>query len=163
MKKVVVSVLSVLLLAVMLVSCKSGGPKDVAEEFLTDLYHMDFASAKEFATEETKKQLKTLEDIVPKMTSPEKKELAKKIKVTVREPKIEGDNATVEYTLSNDPGVKTLRMVKQDGKWLAQWSKIDLHKERSAIQNSSMSQDTPLTAPPADAVPVAPADSPATK
>src|SRR5204863_1132237 len=111
-------------LAVMLVSCKSGGPKGNAEKFLNSFYHKDFAAAKEVATEDTKKQLETYESIMGNVEMKGVKEAASKLKVEVKEPKVNGDNATVEYTVSDDPSLKTLKMVKQNGKWLAQWSKM---------------------------------------
>ena len=115
-----------LVVAVTLVSCGGGGPKANAEKFLNGFHHMDYAAAKEVSTEDTKKQLESFESIMGSMASPTAKEEAKKIKVDVKEPVVNGDNATVEYTLSNDPSPKTLKMVKQNGKWLAQWSKMDM-------------------------------------
>jgi hypothetical protein len=126
MKKVILSVASMLVLALTLVSCGGGGPKANAEKFLNGFHHMDYAAAKEVSTEDTKRQLESFESIMGSMASPTAKEEAKKIKVDVKEPKVSGDNATVEYTLSNDPSPKTLKMVKQNGKWLAQWSKMDM-------------------------------------
>lgn len=125
MKKAILSVAAMLALAVTLVSCGGGSPKAAAEKWLNGFYHMDYASAKEVSTEETKKQLESFESMMGMMQQNAKDE-AKKIKVDVKDPKVEGDNATVEYTLSNDPSPKTLKMVKQNGKWLAQWSKMDM-------------------------------------
>ena|SRR6188768_2144652 len=159
MKKVLLSVTSVLLLAVLLVGCNSGGPKANAEKFLTAFHHMDYTAAKEVSTEETKKQLESFESIMGSMANPSMKEDAKKIKVTVKDPKVDGDNATVEYTLSNDPSPKTLKMVKMNGKWLAQWSKMDMGgMGNNSSDMGSMAPDT-LNAPPAEAMPSAPADS----
>ncbi len=156
MKKVILSVAAMLVLAVTLVSCGGGGPKANAEKFLNGFHHMDYAAAKEVSTEDTKKQLESFESIMGSMASPSAKEEAKKIKVDVKEPKVTGDNATVEYTLSNDPSPKTLRMVKQNGKWLAQWSKMDMGGGMGAPggatdPNSGIpaSPDT-MMAPPAD-------------
>jgi hypothetical protein len=125
MKKAILSVAAMLALAVTLVSCGGGSPKAAAEKWLNGFYHMDYASAKEVSTEETKKQLESFESMMGMMQQNAKDE-AKKIKVDVKDPKVDGDNATVEYTLSNDPSPKTLKMVKQNGKWLAQWSKMDM-------------------------------------
>lgn len=125
MKKVLLPVAAMLALAVFLVSCQGGSPKATAEKWLNAFYHMDYAAAKEVSTEDTKKQLDTYESVMG-MVQQNAKDEAKKIKVDVKEPKVNGDNATVEYTLSNDPSPKTLKLVKQNGKWLAQWSKMDL-------------------------------------
>lgn len=160
MKKVLLSVASVLMLAAVLVSCSSGGPKANAEKFLVALNHMDYAAAKEVSTEETKRQLENFESIMSSMATPSMKEEAKKIKVTLKEPKVDGDQATVEYTLSNDPSPKVLKMVKQNGKWLAQWSKMDMGGMgvNNADASQGMSPDT-LSAPPADGTMSAPVDS----
>lgn len=153
MKKLILSVASLMVLAVLLASCGGGGPKANAEKFLNGFYHMDYAAAKEVSTEETKKQLETYESLSTMANSIVKEE-AKKVKVDVKDPKVNGDNATVEYTLSNDPSPKTLKMVKQDGKWLAQWSKMDMGgmpNPMNADPNSGgmPSVDT-VTVPPAD-------------
>lgn len=125
MKKAILSIAAMLMLAITLVSCGGSSPKASAEKWLNGFYHMDYASAKEVSTEETKKQLETFEGLMGMMQQNAKEE-AKKIKVDIKDPKVDGDNATVEYTLSNDPSPKTLKMVKKDGKWLAQWSKMDM-------------------------------------
>ena len=152
MKKVLLPIAAMLVLAVMLVSCSGGGPKANAEKFLNGFHHMDYAAAKEVSTEDTKKQLESFESIMGSMASPSAKEEAKKIKVDVKEPKVSGDNATVEYTLSNDPSPKTLKMVKQNGKWLAQWSKMDMGGTGNNSDMNSGGTNTPdtMTAPPAD-------------
>jgi hypothetical protein len=124
MKKVMLSMAAMLALAVMLVSCGGSSPKAAAEKWLNSFYHMEYVQAKEVSTEETKKQLESFESMMG-MVNQAGKDEAKKIKVDVKEPKVTGDAATVEYTLSNDPSPKTLKMVKQNGKWLAQWSKMD--------------------------------------
>ena len=126
---------------------------------------MDFAAAKEVSTDETKKQVEAYEQMMGMMQQNAKDE-AKKIKVEVMEPKVEGDNATVEYKLSNDPTAKTLKMVKKDGKWLAQWSKMDMgagmggdsNANGGAMQSTQpMSTDT-IPAPAADPA-MTPADT----
>lgn len=163
MKKVILSIASMLVLAMTLVSCGGGGPKANAEKFLNGFYHMDYKSAKEVATADTKKQLESYESIMGTMVQQTAKDEAKKLKIDVKEPKVDGDAATVEYVVSNDPSPKELKMVKVDGKWLAQWSKMDMGGGAGAPgatdQNAPGALDTTM-APPADA-PVEPA--PATK
>ena len=160
MKKVVCSAIALFVMAVTLVSCGGGSPKASAEKFLNGLYHMDFAAAKEVSTEETKKQVEAYEQMMGMMQQNAKDE-AKKIKIDVMEPKVEGDNATVEYKLSNDPTARTLKMVKKDGKWLASWSKMDLggagmdnNASGGAMQGTQpMSTDTSMSAPATEATP----------
>jgi uncharacterized protein YxeA len=125
MKKAILSVAAMLVMALMLVSCGGGGPKANAEKFLNGFVHMDYAAAKEVSTEETKKQLDTYESIMSNMMQPNAKEAAKKLKVDVKEPVVNGDKATVEYTITGDSAPKTLNMVKQNGKWLAEWTKME--------------------------------------
>lgn len=154
MKKVLFSVAALFVMALTLSSCGGGGPKANAEKFLNGLYHMDYAAAKEVSSEETKKQVDAFEQMSTMMAQNGKDE-AKKIKVDVMEPKVEGDNATVEYKLSNDPTVKTLKMVKKDGKWLASWSKMDMgganmtEPGATTPETAPMGTDT-MTAPAAD-------------
>lgn len=156
MKKVLSSVAALFVMALTLTSCGGGGPKANADKFLTSLYHMEYAAAKEVSTEETKKQVDAYEQMMTMMQQNAKDE-AKKIKVDVMEPKVDGDNATVEYKLSNDPTAKTLKMVKKDGKWLASWSKMDVGGANMGDQNAApaggnmapMGTDT-MTAPAAD-------------
>jgi hypothetical protein len=157
MKKALLSVAAVLALAVTLVSCNSSSPKAAAEKWLNGFYHMDYVAAKEVSTEETKKQLDTYESMMGMMQKDAKDE-AKKIKVDVKEPKVTGDNATVEYTLSNDPSPKTLKLVKQNSKWLVQWSKMDLGGagagasggDTNAIGTPMGTGPDTVSAPPAD-------------
>ena len=150
-------------------SSGGGGPKANAKKFLEGLYHMDYAAAKEVATEKTKEQLVQHEQMMSMMQQGGKEE-AKKIKVDIKDPKVEGDNATVEYSTSNDPSVKTLRMVKVDGKWLAEWSKMESAPSgampgpddmNSGMDNTAPAPDT-FMAPPADGAAM-PTDTAATR
>ena len=171
MKKTFLSLAAMLVLAVTLVSCSGGSPKAAAEKWLNGFYHMDYAAAKEVSTDETKKQLEAYESM-SSMVQSNAKDAAKKLKVDVKEPKVTGDNATVEYTVSDDPSPKTLKMVKQNGKWLAQWSKMDMgggagnggagDMNNGGMNNGPATPDT-LNAPPADGANMnnAPAPEPA--
>lgn len=165
MKKVILSVAAMLVLALSLVSCQGGGPKANAEKFLNGFWHMDYAAAKEVSTEATKKQLDTYESIMSTMMQPNEKERAKSIKVDVKDPVINGDEATVEYTTTGtgDNAPKKLKMVKQNGKWLAEWSKMEAggmgSGETPGMDPMPSTTDT-ITAPPADGtINAAPADS----
>ena len=124
MKKVLFSLAVVSLLALSIVSCNSNSPKASADKFLTGLYHMDYEAATSVSTEETKKMLDMMAQF-SSMVPDSAKETAKKIKVTIKDVKEEGDKATVAYTTSEDPTEKKLNMVKQNGKWMVQWSKQD--------------------------------------
>lgn len=156
MKKITLPLLALLLVAAF-AGCNNNSPRAVAENWLTAFYHMDYAKAKELSTEDTKKQLATFESMMGMMQQSAKDE-AKKIKVEVKDPVVKGDEATAEYTLSSDPTPRTLKLVKdKDGKWLAQWSKMDMNGAGNSgpgpedIDNSGLDNapDTML-APPAD-------------
>jgi len=170
MKKSILSIAAILMLAVSLVSCNGGGPKVNAEKFLNGFYHMDYAAAKEVSTEDTKKQLDSYESIMGTMVQKSAKDEAKKLVVTLKEPKVTGDAATVEYTVSNDPSPKELKMVKTNGKWLAQWSKMDMGGGAGSTGSGSTGgslDSTPsatpdtMMAPPADGAANGPTETPA--
>jgi hypothetical protein len=157
MKKIVLSLAGLLGLALMFSACNGNSPKATAEKWLNAFYHMDYAKAKELSTEDTKKQLETFESMMSMMQQSAKDE-AQKIKVDMKDPVVNGDQATVEYTLSNDPSPKTLKLVKENGKWLAQWSKMDMGGmgdgaaapgDLDSDEFSETAPDTTL-APPAD-------------
>src|SRR5690606_19108182 len=98
--------------------------KAAADKFLTSLAHMDYEAAKTVSTEDTKKMLDLMAQFSSMMPDSVKTE-AKKIKITVKDEKIEGDNATVTYTSSEDEN-KTehkLNLTKKEGQWLVVWNK----------------------------------------
>jgi hypothetical protein len=92
---------------------------------------MEYDKAGEYATADAKKQLDMLSSFAGMMPDSSKKAL-QKIKINVTDVKEEGDNATVTYTVTDptnkapEAGNQTLKMVKQEGKWLAAWSKQDV-------------------------------------
>ena len=128
MKKLLFSAVATLAMAFALTSCSDNGPKATAKKFLESYAHMEYAAAKEVSTEATKKQLEGLEQMMGVMGGVDKKakEEARKVTLDLKEPKMVNDStATVDYILSNEPGAtKNLKLVKQKGKWLAEWSKM---------------------------------------
>lgn len=162
MKKLVLSFVALLAVAVTFTACNSNSPKASADKFLTSLAHMDYEAAKSVSTEETKKMLDLFSQFSSMMTDSMKAE-AKKIKITVKDEKIEGDNATVTYTSSEDEN-KTehkLNLTKKDGKWLVVWNKDEGmgggNEDQSAEpapEDAETLMDTTI-APPADALPEA--------
>jgi hypothetical protein len=132
--------------AASLVSCNQNSSKKVAEKFLNSFYHMDYKTAKEVSTEETKKVLDFMEQLSTVMPDSQKQQ-AKQIKIDIKDVKETGDKATVEYETSNTKGVQKLNLVKTSGKWLVNWSKQDeMGAEAQPAEEPQMS-DT--TAPPA--------------
>ena len=130
MKKILLSALAACLFSLALVSCGGGGPKDNAEKFLNAFWHSEYDKAGEYATADAKKQLDMLSSFAGMMPDSSKKAF-QRIKVDITDVKEEGDNATVTYTVkdpenpSQDAGPQTLKMVKENGKWLAAWNKQD--------------------------------------
>jgi Domain of unknown function (DUF4878) len=132
MKKTMRLFAAVAFLAVIFTSCNRGGsPKAVAATWLTAFFHMDYENAKKVSTEETKTlltQLSQFSSMVPDST----KQQYKKITVEVKDVKIAGDTAAVAIYTINDPTSKEasgkdqeLHLVKQNSKWLVQFSKND--------------------------------------
>lgn len=123
MKKVAAGLVSLFVVMFMLAGCGGNGPKTNAEKFLNNVYHLDYAAAKEVSTEWTKKQLEAYEQFLTLMPENARAE-AKKIKVDIKDTKVTGDTATVSYTVSTEPNSpKQMKMIKQNGKWLAEFSK----------------------------------------
>jgi uncharacterized protein YxeA len=125
MKKVLLSLSTLLLAAVMVVSCNKNSPKDVANTWLTSFYHMDYETAKKVSTDDTKNLISQLQQLTGMISDSSKAEM-KKIVVTVKDVKENGDKAEVKYALSDSPTKdQSLELVKKDGKWLVQFSKND--------------------------------------
>ena len=131
MKKYLLLAAVAILSLTAITSCKNGGnPKDVANTWLVAFYHMDYEAAKKVSTDETKTllaQLAQFSGMVPDST----KQQYKKITVNIKDVKENGDKADVTYTIS-DPTSKEasdkdqmLHLVKQNNKWLVQFSKND--------------------------------------
>ena len=74
----------------------------------------------------TKSMLNLLQQFAGKMSEDEKKK-AQAINVTIKDVKEEGDKATVTYISSDDPQKQEVpvKLVKQNGQWLVQFSKND--------------------------------------
>jgi len=152
MKKFLLSALTLCAMSLALVSC-STGPKDNAEKFLNSFFHGEYAKASELATPAAKSQLDMLVQFAGNTPDSVKKEL-QRIKIEVTDVKEEGDNATVTYTVKDpenkgaDMGNQKLKMVKTEGKWLADWSKQDMMGGMSGgSSDGSMSAPDMGTAP----------------
>lgn len=155
MKKALLSIAAICLLAISITSCSNNSPKASADKFLTSLYHMEYAKAKEVATDDTKKLLDMMEQFSSVLPD-SSKQSAKKIKVDIKDVKEEGDKATVTYVTSESPNEQKLDMIKQNGKWLVQWSKQDggndmndMPADEPAMDDSTAAPATEATEPPA--------------
>lgn len=134
MRKQFLLFVSILFTTVAFMACSSNTPKDTAEKFLNAFYHMDYDVAKSLATEESKATIDLFAQFATAMMPDSIKTEAKKIKIVVKDVKVDGDKAVATYTTSED-GNKTERKLnlikmgdedkKNKGKWLAAWSKQD--------------------------------------
>ena len=123
MKKTVLSFVALLLLSLSIISCKNS-PKAVAKTFLTSLFQNDYEAAKKVSTKETQNMLSLMEELNSKVSDSAKKELMK-VKVDIKSVTENGDKADVVYVTSENPKEQHLHMVKENGHWLAQWTKQD--------------------------------------
>jgi hypothetical protein len=142
-----------LILSVIVTGCSKNSPKQVAQTWLNGFHHLDFDAAKKVSTEDTKKMLSQFEQLTSMLADSNKKEL-KKVVVTIKDIKEDGDKAVATYVTSDNPGKdQTINLVKQDGQWLVQFTKVDM--ETSAAKDI---ENEPVEAEPADST-AAPADT----
>jgi hypothetical protein len=148
MKKLALVVATLLVGAIIFVSCKNNSPKTAAEKFLNGLTHMDYEAAKSVSTADTKKTLDLLASFSSMIPDSVKAE-AKKVKIVIKDEKIEGDKATVTYTTSEDDHKmeRKLYLVKggegekeNKGKWLVSYSKDD---SMNGSENSDVVEPAP--------------------
>src|SRR4051812_30439149 len=126
MKRVLQLCLGLLVAGIMMAGCNKGGPKDVANKWLTSFYQNDYETAKKYSTDDTKKFLSELNELFKILPDSSRKDL-KKETVSIKDVKQDGDKATVTYATSTEPGKEQqLSLVKQNDKWLVQFSKEDV-------------------------------------
>jgi ElaB/YqjD/DUF883 family membrane-anchored ribosome-binding protein len=142
MKKIVYLSLSLLLAGTMLVSCNKNNPKDVAKVWLTGFNQMDFDESMKVSTNDTKNLLSSLQELTEKVSDSAKKEL-KKIKVNVKDVKVTADKAIATYTTSDNPRDQTVNLVKQNDKWLVQFTKTDLMGDMSQKAGTQPAAEDP--------------------
>jgi hypothetical protein len=147
MKKIILSV--AIIATAFLVSCGGGSsdPKAVAKSYLEAQQKADYTTAKKYCTEETKNfldMISTLGSTVPDSI----KKAAANAKFTYQDAKIDGDKATVGYSVSDKPGDQTLNLVKKDGKWLVAQSK-DTNAPEGAMPETEVPAATKEEAVPA--------------
>lgn len=151
MKKIILSLAVVLASGIFLISCNKSSPKDVAKEWLTDFYHQDYDAAKKLSTEDTKNMMTTLQGFTNALPDSVKLK-AKTVTINIKSVKEDGNNATVTFTTSDDPKEQPpLKLVKQNDKWLVQFSKGDFVGGETKENSASITTDGAPTAPATDA------------
>jgi hypothetical protein len=111
--------------SVLFASCSKNTPKEVAQTWLTGFNHMDFEQSMKLSTPDTKNLLASLQELTEGVSDSGKAEL-KKITVTIKDVKEDGDKAVVTYISSDNPTEQTLNLVKKNDKWLVLFTKTDL-------------------------------------
>ena len=125
MKKILFAFSTLLLATIVIVSCSNkNSPKEVATTWLNGFYHMDYAAAKKVSTPETDTLISQLEQLSGMMTTDSSRKEMKKIVITVKDVKEDGNKAVATYTLSENPSKEQkIDLVKKDGKWLVAFDK----------------------------------------
>ncbi len=121
MKKYLLSFLALVVVVVM-ASCGSNTPKDVANTWLNGFYHMDYEAAKKVSTEDTRNMISQIQQLAGKVNDSVKKEM-RTIKIDIKKVDVKGDTARVTYRLSTQSRDMPLDVVKIDGKWLVVFTK----------------------------------------
>lgn len=117
--------MSLLVCLAFLAGCNKNTPKEVARTWLNSFNHMDFEQAMKVSTNDTKNLLNSLNELTSGVSDSGKTEV-KKITVSIKDVKEEGDKAVVTYTSSDNPTEQKLNLVKQNDKWLVLFTKTDL-------------------------------------
>jgi hypothetical protein len=136
----------------LLQGCNKNSPNEVAKNWLTSFYHLDYDAAKKLSTDDTKNFISQLQQFSEVISDSDKKEL-RKTTITIKDVKINGNNASVIYNTSDMPGKdQPLSLIKQNDKWLVQFSKSDqAGAAADTVSHQAMEPDTSATqATPAD-------------
>jgi hypothetical protein len=100
-------------------------PRHIAYRWLISFYHMEYEAAKKISTAETGKLLAAFADIGSNMDEASKRELMQ-VMVGIKGYEEAGDKAIVSYVTSDEPGRNNkIYLLKENGKWLVQFSKSD--------------------------------------
>lgn len=105
---------------------------------------MDYEKAREVSTEETKNLVDLVEQFSVSYPDSAKQD-ARNIKIDIVDVKEDGDKATVTYKTSSEPGEQKLEMIKENGKWLASFSKQDTIDDEAELQEEMITEETETT------------------
>ncbi len=139
MKKTLLSLSLILVIA--LVSCSDNSPEAPAKKWLNAYYTFQIDEAKKYSSEDTKGFMDMIQGMLAQSPIPDSIiTIFKQTKIDIhsKDIKVTGDSATVPYTVTMPkmegspeipPMDKTLKMVKKEGKWLAQYTMMDAMAE----------------------------------
>lgn len=98
------------------------GPKETGEKFLKAMQEMDWGTAKSLATSTAKEELKKMEQAANLLGGAAGGQEKAELEIGDLEMEEGADNAVLNY--KQDGMKKTLKLVKEDGKWRAAFSKM---------------------------------------
>lgn len=114
--------------------CQKNTPSYVALQFLEAINNNDFAKAKKYCTEDAKKLMEVMENMM-KMVPKEQLQKSKlKESISVLREEIAGDKALVVYKSSKSEKEEMLKMKKVNGKWLVSMDKGDLGDKKNPFE-----------------------------
>lgn len=115
-----------LIVALVFAACggASESPSDVAKKFLDHTNKLEFKEAKTYSTKATGELLDMIAGMAGMMG-----EQPPAPAYTIVGETIDGDKATVTYRSEGEEADESIKLVKEDGKWLVSISKEDLDKE----------------------------------
>ena len=100
-------------------------PEDVAFLWLSEFAHAKFQAAEKYSTNDTKKVLEAVQELV-RMVPDSNVRAMQKIKIEIDSVVTNRDTAFVKYTSSDQPGIfQPLKLIKADGWWLVLFTKED--------------------------------------
>lgn len=137
------------MIAIVATGCNSNSPKPVAEKFLNSFWHMNYKEAKEVSTDATKQMLEMLETMAVRLPDSEVKK-AQKVTVEITKVEENGDKAVVYYKTSEMNDEKKLNLIKQDDKWLVNFTKNDEFITEEPDEEEPTTQPDTATATPTD-------------
>ena len=117
-----------LIIALLFAACGGGSesPSAVAKKFLDHTNKLEFKEAKTYSTKATGELLDMVAGMAGMMG-----EQPPAPAYTIAGETIDGDTATVSYRSEGKEADESIKLVKEDGKWLVSVSKEDLNKEGS--------------------------------
>ncbi len=135
------------LLLLFATGCGKNNPRDVAETWLEGFNHMDFERSMKLSTDDTKNLLASLQELTSGVSDSAKEEI-KKITVSIKDVKEDGDKAVVTYVSSDNQREQALNLVRKGDRWLVLFTKSDLmgnveSAEETIDQQQPATADTP--------------------